>query len=134
MVNGRSLGRVLLTALKWAVVWGLVGAAAGAIATLIEPDTGHVPRNLVPLMIGVPSAAFGFVSGLLFAVLLASPHIGDLFGLKGRLILGSFVGGAVGIVFMNLLAHSAVTVLVAAILGAALGAHSVKSRVLVPTK
>jgi hypothetical protein len=40
MSSPKVLGRILTTALKWAVVWALAGAAMGVVATLIEPDTG----------------------------------------------------------------------------------------------
>ena len=127
MFNLKSLGGILITALKWAVVWGLAGAAAAALATVIEPDTGHIPRHLVPLMVGVPSAAFGCLAGLLFAAVMAPVRIRDLVGLTGRVILGGFIGGTVGILFMNLLAHSVLTVILAAFLGAVLGGRVAKS-------
>lgn len=128
MFNLKLLGSILVTALKWGIVWGLAGAAVGAVTTLIEPDTGHIPRNLVPLMIGVPSAIFGAVAGLVFASVVAPfPQISTFLGAKGRVVLGGAVGGAAGIVFMNLLAHSVVTVFSGALLGAALGARFIKS-------
>jgi hypothetical protein len=123
MFNLKVLNRILITTLKWAIVWGLAGAAMGVVATLIEPDTGHIPRKLVPVMIGLPSAAFGAVAGLLFASVLVPAHISASLGPTGRVVLGGVVGGAVGMIFMNLLAHSVVTVLLAAFLGAALAAR-----------
>jgi len=48
MFSQKVLRRILMTTLKWAAVWALAGAAMGVVATLIEPDTGHIPRHLVP--------------------------------------------------------------------------------------
>jgi hypothetical protein len=123
MFNLRNLTWIFMTTLKWAVVWGLAGAAMGVVATLIEPDTGHIPRNLVPVMIGVPRAVFGAVAGLLFASVMVSAHIQASLGPTGRAALGGAVGAAVGMIFMNLLAHSVVTVVFAAFWGAALAAR-----------
>jgi hypothetical protein len=120
MFNLKVLGRILMTAFKWAAVWALAGAAMGVVATLIEPDTGHIPRHLVPLMIAVPSAAFGAIAGLIFASVVAPGNISVSLGPKGRTLLGSVIGGLTGLVFMNLLTHSVVAVLFAAILGALL--------------
>lgn len=130
MFNLKTLARILTTTLKWAIVWGLVGAAMGAVATIVEPDTGHIPRNLVPLMIGLPSAVFGAIAGLLFASVMTPVHVGALLGLKGRVVLGAIVGATAGIVFMNLLAHSVVTIPLAAFLGGALAARFARSKAL----
>lgn len=127
MFNLKSFGRILITALKWAIVWGLAGAATGVVATMIEPDTGHIPRHLVPLMVGVPSAAFGGLAGLILASVMTPAHIGDFVGLRGRVVLGGIIGGTAGIVFMNLLAHSVITIILAALLGAVLAARFAKS-------
>lgn len=123
MFNLKVIARVLLTGLTWAIVWGLAGAAMGVVATLVEPDTGHIPRNLVPVMIGLPSAAFGAVAGLLFASVLVPVKISASLGSTGRVVLGAVVGGAIGMIFMNVLAHSLVAVLLAAFLGATLAAR-----------
>lgn len=127
MFNLRTLIVVFVTALKWAVVWGLVGAAMGAVATIVEPDTGHIPRNLVPLMIGLPSSVFGFIAGLIFAFVMTPIQVNSFLGLKGRVFLGAIVGATAGIVFMNLLAHSVVAILLAAFLGGTLAARFVRS-------
>ncbi len=127
MFNLKTLGRILITAGTWAVVWGLVGAAVGAVSTVVEPDTGHIPRNLVPLMMGVPSAVFGAIAGLIFASVMAPVRISSLLGPKGRMFLGAAVGATAGIVFMNLLAHSFITILLAAFLGGALAARFTRS-------
>jgi hypothetical protein len=134
MFNLKTLARILTTTLKWAIVWGLVGAAMGAVATIVEPDTGHIPRNLVPLMIGLPSAVFGAIAGLLFASVMTPVHVSAFLGLKGRVVLGAIVGATAGIVFMNLLAHSVVTILLAAFLGGALAARFAKSEALAEKK
>jgi len=129
MFSLKVLGRILTTALKWAVVWALAGAAMGVVATLIEPDTGHIPHNLIPLMMGVPSAIFGAIAGLIFASVMTPVRISSLLGLKGRMFLGSAVGAIAGIVFMNLLAHSVITILLAAFLGGALAARFTRPEV-----
>ena len=128
MSSLKTLGRILTTGLKWAAVWALAGAAMGVVATLIEPDTGHIPRHLVPLMIAVPSAAFGVVAGLIFASVVAPVKINVSLGPKGRALFGGVVGGATGMVFMNMLAHSVVTVLLAALLGALLAVRFTRSK------
>ncbi len=130
MFNLKTLGRILVATVTWAVVWGLVGAAAGAVATVIEPDTGHIPRNLVPLMMGVPSAVFGAIAGLIFASVMAPVRISSLLGPKGRMLLGGAVGATVGIIFMNLFAHSVISILLAALLGGSLAARFARSEVL----
>ena len=130
MLNLKILGRILITTFKWAIVWGLVGAAMGAVATIVEPDTGHIPRNLVPLMIGLPSAAFGAIAGLIFASVMVPIQVGTFLGLKGRVALGAVVGATAGIVFMNLLAHSVLTIFLAGFLGGALAARFVRSEAL----
>jgi hypothetical protein len=89
MFSQKVLGRILMTTLTWAVVWALAGAAMGVVATLIEPDTGHIPRHLVPVMIAVPSAAFGAVAGLIFASVMASVNITVSLGPKGRTLFVS---------------------------------------------
>jgi len=130
MFNLKTLGRILITTVTWAVVWGLVGAAVGAVATVIEPDTGHIPRNLVPLMMGVPSAVFGAIAGLIFASVMARAHISSLLGPKGRMFLCGSLVATVGIIFMNLFAHSVITILLAALLGGALAVRFARSEVL----
>jgi hypothetical protein len=130
MFSLKTLGRILITTVIWAVVWGLVGAAVGAVATVIQPDTGHIPRNLVPLMIGVPSGVFGAIAGLIFASVMAPVRISSLVGLKGRIFLGTVVGATAGIVFMNLLAPSVLTVFLAALLGGVLAVRFVRSKAL----
>ena len=127
MFNPKALGRILITAFKWAIVWGLVGAAMGVLATTLEPDTGHIPRNLVPLMMAVPSAVFGAIAGLIFASVLTAVHVSDFLGPRGRVVLGTVIGATAGIVFMNLLAHSVITIILAAFLGAALAARFARS-------
>ena len=102
--------------------------------TLIDPDTGHIPRTMVPLMIGVPSAVFGALAGLLFALVVVPAGIRIPLGTTGRTLLGATVGGIVGIVFMNILAHSIVTVALAALLGAALGARFTRPSLLAASK
>ncbi len=134
MFNLKTLGRILITTVTWAVVWGLVGAAVGAVSTVVEPDTGHIPRNLVPLMMGVPSAVFGAIAGLIFASVMAPVRISSLLGPKGRMFLGAAVGATAGIVFMNLLAHSVITILLAAFLGGALAARFARSEALAEKK
>jgi hypothetical protein len=102
--------------------------------TLIDPDTGHIPRAMVPLMIGVPSAVFGALAGLLFALVVVPAGIRIPLGATGRTLLGATVGGIAGVVFMNILAHSIVTVALASLLGAALGARFTRPASLAATK
>ena len=92
MSSLKVLGRILTTALKWAAVWALAGASMGVVVTLIEPDTGHIPRHLIPLMIAVPSAAFGAVAGLIFASVVAPVKIHVSLGPKGRALPGGVIG------------------------------------------
>lgn len=120
MFGLKALGRILIISVWWAVVWGLTGAAMGVVTTLMEPDTGHIPRSLVPIMFGLPSAAFGAVAGMPFACVLASANINTSLGPIGRVILGGVVGAGAGMIFMNHLAHSIVAVLLSAFLGATL--------------
>jgi hypothetical protein len=127
MANLKSLPNVFLTAVKWAVVWGLFGAAIGAVATIIEPDTGHIPRNRVPLLIGLPSAVFGAIAGLIYGVLMMPARVSDVLGAKGRVTLGAVIGAAAGIVLMNLFAHSFWAVILAALLGGVLAASAARS-------
>jgi len=75
MATLQIIGKVVKTTGIWALLWGLTGAAAGAVMTLIDPDTGHIPRAMVPLMIGVPSAVFGALAGLLFALVVVPAGI-----------------------------------------------------------
>jgi hypothetical protein len=85
-------------------------------------------------MIGVPSAAFGALAGLLFALVVVPADIRIPLGTTGRTLLGATVGGIVGLVFMNILAHSIVTVGLAALLGSALGARFTRPSLLAASK
>lgn len=134
MTTLQIIGKVVRTTGIWALLWGLTGAAAGAILTLIDPDTGHIPRAMVPLMIGVSSAVLGALAGLLFALIVVPAGIRIPLGTTGRTLLGATVGGIVGIVFMNILAHSIVTIALASLLGAALGARFTRPASLAASK
>jgi hypothetical protein len=123
MASLKIVGKVLITALTWAVVWGMAGEGVGVVGTIIDPDTGHIPRQIVPVMIGIPSAAFGAVAGLIFASITTRAGISTALGAGGRTIVGCIIGEIAGIVFMNILAHSIIAVVLAALLGAALGAR-----------
>jgi chromate transport protein ChrA len=78
-------------------------------------------------MIGLPSAVCGAIAGLIFASVMTPIQVGAYLGLKGRVALGTIVGATAGIVFMNLLAHSVLTIFLAAFLGGALAARFVRS-------
>jgi hypothetical protein len=134
MFSLKTLGRILITTLTWAIAWGLVGAAVGAVSTVIKPDTGYIPHNFVPLMMGVPRAAFGAMAVPIFASVMAPVRITSLLGLKGRMLLGAVVGAIAGIVLMNLLAHSVITILLATFLGAALAARFARYQALAERK
>lgn len=118
----RMLFRICGIAAVWSLVWGIAGAAVGIIITFFQPDTGHIPVNKIPLLVGVPSAAFGLCAGLLYGILAVALGLELRIGARGRLILGACVGGAAGVVFMRVLAHSYLTVLVATVLGMLLAA------------
>ncbi len=85
-------------------------------------------------MIGVPSAVFEALAGLVFALIVVPAGIRIPLGTTGRTLLGATVGGIVSIVFMNILAHSIVTVALAAVLGAALGARFTRPASLAASK
>ena len=116
----RRLLRILWIALIWAVTWGLTGAAAGAVLTVFHPDTGHIPADKIPVFIGVPSAVFGLVAGLLYGLIAVGLGIEASLGSKGRTLIGAGVGCAAGLVYMRIFAHHYLTVLLAAIVGALL--------------
>jgi len=115
-----------MTALQWAIVWAFIGAVVVVVAVLIEPDTGHIPRKLVPLMVAVPSAAFGAIAGLIFASVTAPVSFGFHLGRRETTLVGAAIGGATGFVFMNLLAHSVVTIVLGVLLGALLAFRSTR--------
>jgi hypothetical protein len=77
---------------------------------------------------------FGAVTGLLLALIVVPAGIRIPLGTTGRTLVGATVGGIVGIVFMNILAHSIVTVALAALLGAALGARFTRPASLAASK
>jgi hypothetical protein len=56
-------------------------------------------------------------------------HVSDFLGPRGRVVLGAVIGGTAGIIFMNPLAHSVITIILAAFLGAALAARFARSEV-----
>jgi hypothetical protein len=122
MVDPKSISRILTTTVTWAVVWGLAGAAMGVVMIVISPATGHIARPMVPVIVGIPSAAFGAIAGCLFACIMSAESVSRALGRWGRSVLGLIMGGAAGVVFMDLLAHSIVTVVLAALLGAVLAA------------
>ena len=105
---------------KWAVAWGIVGALARLVSILVDPDTGHIPNYDVPLMIGVPSAAFGALAGLMFASLSYSVRRKNPTS-ANRALLGAAVAGAAGFAFMKVLAHSILVIPITALLGSVLG-------------
>jgi hypothetical protein len=100
----------------------------GVIMIIVEPDTGHVPRHWVPVMVGMPSAVFGALAGIVFGAVATSAGLGAPFGPIGRSVVGAAVGGSVGVVFMSLLAHSFLTILLATGLSAYLGFRYTKAR------
>lgn len=62
----RKVLRICWIAGIWTLAWGIAGAAIGGVVTVFQPDTGHIPANMVPILIGVPNAAFGLVTGLIY--------------------------------------------------------------------
>jgi hypothetical protein len=125
----RKLYRICLIAVMWTVAWGISGAAIGAIVTVFHSDTGHIPSEQIPILIGVPSAAFGLAAGLLYGALAVAFGAEVSLGTKGRTILGAGVGCVAGIVFMRVLAHSYLTILVAVLLGILLARSSYLGKV-----
>lgn len=109
--------RICWIAAMWAFAWGITGAMIGAVITIFQPDTGHIPSNMVPIMVGVPSAAVGLGAGLLYGTLAVAFGMEVRLGKRGRTILGAAVGCAAGVVFMRVLAHSYLTVVVTVLLG-----------------
>jgi hypothetical protein len=124
----RKLGVIFLTAAIWSLAWGIAGAVAGAVMTVFHPDTGHIPADKIPLLIGLPSALFGSIGGLLYSSLAAALGAETRSGMKVRTILGAGIGGIAGLIFMKLLAHSYLTILVAVLLGALLARSSLLGR------
>jgi hypothetical protein len=74
----------------WTVAWGLSGVLLGLMALVVQPDTGHVPRREVLLLIGIPLALCGVVGGSIFGV------VGGSYKGKARVILGGLTGGIAG--------------------------------------
>ena len=116
----KSLARILLTMTEWAAFWGIVGAAFAAVATVIQPDTGHIPREKVPLMIGVPSAMLGSVVGLVFACTAEAFHEKNLMGNKVRAVVLGILSACSAVVIMNVLAPSLLSVIPAGFIGGVL--------------
>jgi|SRR5215813_4588967 len=113
----KKLLRVCAIAATWAFAWGLTGAAAGAIIAAFQPDTGHIPSEKMPVLIGVPAAAFGLGAGLLYGALAVALGMELNSGPARRIILGAIVGCFAGTVLMKLFAHSYLTIFVAVLLG-----------------
>jgi len=116
----------------WTTAWGFAGAAIGAIVTVFHSDTGHIPSDQIPLLIGVPSAVFGLGAGLLYGALAVAFGAEVSLSRKGRMMLGAGVGCAAGIVFMRVLAHSYLTIVVAVLLGILLARSSFLGKFLQP--
>lgn len=119
-----SARRTRVITIRWAVAWGLAGVGSGWFMTILQPDTGHVPRGLVLLMITLPSMLFGGSAGVIFAMLTRPCQTTPIASAKRRVVLGGTVSGAVGVVFMVLWAHSIVTLILSTILGVGLAAWS----------
>ncbi|HEV2697659.1 MAG TPA: hypothetical protein VGU90_06675, partial [Terriglobales bacterium] len=98
MLSLKSLSHILLATIQWMLFWGLVAAAFVAIVTTIQPDTGHVPRAEVPLMIGVPSAILGGIVGLIFACLMEASHQRNFLGRTVRVFVVGIMGTSAGII------------------------------------
>jgi hypothetical protein len=120
MLRVRSFSRIVLTTVAWMIAWGVIAAAITAVVTVIQPDTGHIPRQKVPLMIGIPSAVFGGIAGFIFACVLEANGVPKLLGARSRLVLGALFGASAGILSMNFLSDSIFAVLFSALLGAIL--------------
>jgi hypothetical protein len=118
--------RILVTTILWAVVCGLSGAVLAVVVTITEPDTGHIPREFVPLMVGVPTAALGALGGIICGFALTRAHADDLLGFRGRKVIGGYVGGAAAIICVSILVPSFIAVIPAGFLGAVTGARLVK--------
>ena len=86
-----ALNRCWRTVAIWTIAWGLSGVLLALIALVIQPDTGHVPRYEVPLLLGIPLALCGVVGGSIFGV------VGGSYKGKARVILGGLAGGIGGI-------------------------------------
>jgi hypothetical protein len=90
-INLSALNRFWWTVAVWTIAWGLTGALLRLIAIVIQPDTGHVPRYEVPLLLGIPLGLCGVVGGSLFGVLAGS------YNGNARVFLGGLVGGIAGV-------------------------------------
>jgi hypothetical protein len=70
---------------------GLATAAMGILAVVFHPDTGHVPRYAVPLMLGIP----GFILGLLAGAALWAFSQGRLTS-EMTIIIGAWLAAVLG--------------------------------------
>lgn len=129
MSKSKLFEQVLFTVLRWSAIWGLAGGVMGLVAILVEPDTGHIPRHLVPIMIGVPALLLGAIAGLLFALVTVPANTSSPMAGKGRILFGAFVGAMAGLALMYIFSHSFYTIPIAALLGGALAARTANHKI-----
>jgi hypothetical protein len=92
----RSLWCVTRTALSWALVGGFATAAMGPLPVVFHPDTGHVPRYGVPVMLGIPGFILGLLAGAAFSCLATAVHETHRTRLGERMLLGAAIGTVAG--------------------------------------
>ena len=123
----QSLWRVTRTALSWALVGGFATAAMGLLAVVFYPDTGHVPRYAVPLMLGIPGFILGLLAGAAFSCLTTAVNETYRTRLGERMLLGAAIGAVAGQTIVWAFSQgrltSVMTVIIGAWLAAVLGWH-----------
>ena len=122
-----SIWRITRTSLSWALVGGFATAAMGLLALVFNPDTGHVPRYAVPVMLGIPGFLLGLLAGAAFSCLTIAVH--ETYGtrLGERMLLGAAIGAVagqtIGWAFSQGQLTSVMTIIIGAWLAAVLGWH-----------
>jgi hypothetical protein len=121
MAYGSLLGRMIKLGLIWCFVWCAAGALAGFLLTMGPRDPRAIPHSFAPFLVGIPSAIVGGVAGMVFVFLAPALESRRRASFLNLAILGAIVGTGLGILFMRVVAHSLLTVVVSAVIGAGLG-------------
>ena len=103
MPSLKALARTLFTALQWALAWGLTGAAAGVVMILVEPDTGHIGRSFVPIMVGIGDGRGGLSNLGIISAIGEFQRPGKSDRILTKLAVGDFNKGAASIQAIRLM-------------------------------
>jgi hypothetical protein len=68
----------------------------GLLAVVLHPDTGHVPRYGVPVMLGIPGFILGLLASAAFSCLANAVHETYTTRLGERMLLGGAIGAIAG--------------------------------------